>query len=52
MLPGDFRNLVCVLVPDVTSGPMGFHDIILENLAGTPDYHARRIVPSDVTALR
>ena len=51
MLPGDFRNLVCVLVRDATAGPMGFHYIILEHLAGTPDYHARQIVPSDVTAL-
>ena len=47
-----FLNLVCVLVPDATAGPMGFHDIILEDLTGTPDYRARRIVPSDVIALR
>ena len=52
MLPGDFRNLVHVLAPDATAGPMGFHDIILDNLADTPDYRVMRIVPSDVTALR
>ena len=52
MLLGDFQNLVRVLVPDATAGPMGFNDIILEDLTGTPYYRARRIVFSDVAALR
>ena len=52
VLPGDFRNSVRVLVSDATAAPMGFHDIIIEDLSGTPDFHARRIMPSDVSSLR
>ena len=52
MLPGDFGNSVRVLVPDATTQPMGFHDSILEDVVGTQDDRARRIVPSDVTSLR
>ena len=52
MLPGDFANSVRLLVPDATAKPMDFHDIILEDLSGTPDSRARRLVPSDVTSLR
>ena len=52
VLPGDFRNLVCVLVPDATAAPIGFHNIIIEDLSGTPDYRARRIVHGDVSSLR
>ena len=52
VLLGNCGNSVCVLVLDAAATPMAFHDIILENLAGTPDYRARRIVPSEVTSLR
>ena len=52
VLPRDFLNLVHVLVPDATAVPMGFHDIIIEDLSGTPDYRARRIVHGDVSSLR
>ena len=38
VLPGQFDNLVQVLVPDVAAKPMEFHDIILEDLVGTPDF--------------
>ena len=51
VMPRDFRNLVRVLVPDAIAAPMGFHDIIIEDLSGTPDYHARRIVHDDVSSL-
>ena len=40
MLPGQFGNLVRVLVPDAAATPMDFHDIILEDLVGTPDSRA------------
>ena len=30
---------------------MAFHDIILEDLARTPDYRARRTVPIEVTSV-
>ena len=45
VLPGQFSNLVRVLVPDATMTPMEFHDIILEDLVGTPDSQAKLIVP-------
>ena len=32
--------------------PVNFHDIILEDLSGTMDSRARRIVRSDVTSLK
>ena len=37
VLPGQFGNLVRVLVPDAAATPMEFHDIILEDLVSTPD---------------
>ena len=37
VLPGHFGNMVRVLVPDAAASPMEFHDIILEDLVGTPD---------------
>ena len=49
-LQGDFRNWVRVLVPDAAA--TDFHDIVLEDLSGTLDSQARRIVCSDVTSLR
>ena len=52
VLSGDFQNLVRVLVPEETAVPMGFHDIIIEDLSGTPDYSARWIVHGDVSSLR
>ena len=45
-------DLVCVLVPDAMAAPIGFHNIIIEDLSGTPDYRARRIVHGDVSSIR
>ena len=36
VLPGDFANTNRVLVPDATATPIGFHDVMLENLANSP----------------
>ena len=39
-------------LPDSDSGPEGFHDVIVENLAVTPTWRSRHISPRDVTSLR
>ena len=52
MLLGEFENMVQVLVPDATATPVGFHDVLLENLSNTPDYRARIALPRDITSLR
>ena len=41
ILPGDFANTICMLVPDATAAPIGFHDVMLENLANSPDYRGQ-----------
>ena len=40
VLPGEFGNTVRMLVPDSTAMPIGFHDVMLENLSNTPNHHA------------
>ena len=50
--PGDLVNTIRVLVLDATASPIGLHDVMLENLANSPDYHARMISPRDITSLR
>ena len=52
VLPGDFSNKVRLLVPDATATPVGFHDVMIENLLNTPDYHARLVSARDITSLR
>ena len=52
VLPGLFGNLVCVLVPDAVLTSMEFHDIIVDDLVGTPDSRAKLIVPCQATYLR
>ena len=51
-MPGQFGNLLRVLVPDATVIPIEFHDIILEDLGGTPDSRSKLIVPCQFTSLR
>ena len=36
---------------DSDSGPEGFHDVFIENLAATPTWRSRYISPGDVTSL-
>ena len=47
VLPGEFPNTVRVLVPDVAASPVGFQDVLIENLSNTPDYHARLVAAQD-----
>ena len=49
MLPGQFPNELHVLIPDAGATPVAFHDIDMSDLRATPEWRARRIVPSDVT---
>ena len=44
VLPGDFPNIVRVLVPDDRAEPRWFHDLLVEDLSATKDCHIR---PSD-----
>ena len=41
-----------MLVPDATSTPVGFHDVMLEDLSNTQDHHARLVLARDITSLR
>ena len=52
VLSGDFSNTVRVLVPDATATPVGFHDVMIENLSSTPDYRTRLVSARDITSLR
>ena len=52
MLPGCFVNTVRVLVPDDCADPVGFHDVLVENLSDTPDYHVRPVSAWDLASLR
>ena len=50
MLPGDLRNTVRVLVPDVRADPHGFPDLLIVNLSGTETCHVRPVSAGDLTA--
>ena len=52
MLPGQFTNELRLLIPDLGIAPEGFHDVVIENLAATPTWRSRRLLPGDVTSLR
>ena len=52
VLPGDFSNMVRVLVPDATATLVGFHDVMIENISSTPDYRTRMVSTRDITSLR
>ena len=52
ILPGQFPNELRVLIPDAGAAPVAFHDIVMMDLGATPEWTTRRIVPSEVTALR
>ena len=49
VLPGSFRNTVCVLFPDDRADPGGFHDVFMENLSNTPEYHVQLVSTQDLT---
>ena len=45
VLPGEFVNTIRMLVPDATAMPIGFHDVMMENLITMPDRYRQRILP-------
>ena len=51
MLPGQFANELRLLIQDLGIAPEGFHDVVIENLAATPTWRSRRLLPGDVTYL-
>ena len=40
------------MLPDLDIAPVGFHDVLIENLAASPTWRSRHISPGDVTLLR
>ena len=52
MLTGQFANELRLLIPDLGIAPEGFHDVVIENLAATPTWWSRRLLPGDATSLR
>ena len=52
MLPGHFANELRLLIPDLGIARAGFHDEVITNLAATPTWRSRRLLPGDVTSLR
>ena len=52
MLPGQFTNELCVLIPDVGATLVDFYDIIMSDMRASPAWPTCRIMPSDVTSLR
>ena len=52
MMPGQFSNELQLMIPDLGIAPEGFHDIVIEDLAATPTWRSRRLLPGDVTSLR
>ena len=49
VLAANFSNTVRVLVPYATATLVGFHDVLIENLSNTPDYHARLLSARGIT---
>ena len=52
VLPGEFSNTVRMLVPDVNAEPVGFHDVLVDNLLNTPDYHVNPVSARDLASLK
>ena len=48
----DPKDLSSLGVVDLGIAPEGFHDVVIENLAATPTWRSRRLLPGDVTSLR
>ena len=49
VLPGEFSNTIRVLVLDMNAAPVGVHDVLVENLSNTPDYHVQPASAQDFT---
>ena len=53
MLPGSSPcELRLLMIPDDKLGKDGFHDVIIENLSGTPTWRSSHVSPAEVTTLR
>ena len=52
MLPGSFPCELRLMLPDDKLGIDGFHDILVENLSGTPTWRSSHVAPADMTSLR
>ena len=52
MLPGSSPFELRLMLPDDKLGNDGFHDVIIENLSGTPTWRSSYVSPAQVTTLR
>ena len=52
MLPGSSPCELTLMVPDDKLGKDEFHDVMIENLFGTPSWRSSYVSPADVTTLR
>ena len=52
MLPGSSPCELRLMLPDDKLGMEGFHDILIENLSGTPTWWSSHVAPADMTSLR
>ena len=52
MLPGSSPCELRLMLPDDKLGNDGFHDVIIENLSGTPTWRSSHVSPAEVTSLR
>ena len=52
MLPSSSPCEQRLMVPDDKLGKDGFHDVIIENLSGTPSWRSSYVSPAEVTSLR
>ena len=52
MLPGSSPCELRLMIPDEKLGKDGFHDVIIENLSGTPTWRSSHVSPAEVTTLR
>ena len=52
MLPGSSPCEPRLMLPDDKLGIDGFHDILVENLSGTPTWRSSHVSPADMTSLR
>ena len=48
----NYRVTGLVLVTDANAAPVGFHDILVEDLLNTPVYHVQPVTAQDLTSLR
>ena len=52
MLPGSSPCELRLMVPDDKLGKDGFHDVLIENLSGTPTWRSSLVSAAEITTLR